>query len=1247
MRSARVCLFIAVVCLASVSAFAQATSSLRGKIIDAQGAAIPGVAVQLRNAQNGFAREVFSDETGSYSFVQVPPGAYDLSAELSGFATTQNRVTLQVNTPATLDVKMELAGLAEVVQVQAEVKLINTVDATVGNAFSELQVRQLPLLTRNVVELLSLQPGVTPTGEVVGARRDQNNITLDGVDVNDNQTAGLESSSGSASQPGMNFNASGVFRESGFNAALPIPLDSVQEFRVTVTGQNANQGRSSGGQVTLVTKSGTNAFRGSGYEYHRNNATSANNWFSNRAGIPVEKLIRNQYGASLGGPIARNRLFFFGNFEQRKDDSARNVLRRVASDTLRQGVILAKASDGNTYRLDAAALKAIDPLHLGTNPLMLDMFNKMPVANDPSAGIDAGLNFSGYRFNAPVVLDNKAYVIKMDAKLDNQSAHNLSLRGTWADNAQDELLAQYPGQAPTARLLNNSYGISTSYTGVLSPSLINVFNFGVTSIGLERTGPMTVGLTHDSIDSELDYNSSSRPFQRVAPTYNFTNDLSWTKGAHSVTMGTNIRLVRNDRTSYANAFPSLSFGRGNLNGLGSDIVGFTQTYLQGLTGNPSLRLTDGTSVSRAFGNLLGLISSGTQTLGYNLDGTPLAVGAPTIRNFASNEFEVYFGDNWRMTPNLTLTYGLRYMYAGVPYERNGLQVAPTFPLQDFYAERVAGMAAGIPSHDLPHDIQAYDFNGPVNGGSSWYEKDLNNFAPRVSVAYSPTDGFLGKLIGANGVIRAGGGLVYDRFGSDLVTKFDSNAAFGLSEIVRLGPSVNFTDGLRYNGTLPTLPAGTTHAFPFTPPPIDYIGGAYMGIASDLHAPYSFNLNASIAREILGGVTMELGYIGRRGRDLLMQVDATGGWSIHFQDPVSGMTWYDMSSNMRDYHNAGLDPAAVRANPGLIPLNPFVESMYAGLANHFFPGSATANYFDLLWNQMGGSDSDATHQVDRLRSAKFPNCIVVTGCYTLFATQSSGLSMWTNAGYSNFHGGTLSLRKSFQQGVSFDFNYTLSHSQDNGVAPESGGGVGGGIMLDPYNWDAYYGDSDFDIRHNMNANVLVDLPFGQGKKFMNQAGGLAEALVGGWSLSGIFRYRSGLPSSVAYSGIWQTNWSFTSLADPLADYDAEVQINDKGSPAIFPTTNTSAANWTPMRPGNTGTRAAVRLDDFYNTDLALVKSFRLPNSNQRLQFRAEAFNAFNNVNFTNVALDANQPNSFGQFTAAAPARVWQFALRYEF
>jgi len=266
---------------------------------------------------------------------------------------------------------------------------------------------------------------------------------------------------------------------------------------------------------------------------------------------------------------------------------------------------------------------------------------------------------------------------------------------------------------------------------------------------------------------------------------------------------------------------------------------------------------------------------------------------------------------------------------------------------------------------------------------------------------------------------------------------------------------------------------------------------------------------------------------------------------------------------------------------------------------------------------------------------------------MYPIQSSGMSMWTNAGYANLNGMTLSLRKGLGSGVSFDFNYTLSHSRDNGGAPESGGSeTGGGIMLNPFDFNAFYGDSDFDIRHNINGNVLFELPFGRGKTFLHNTGTLVDSLVGGWQLAGIFRYSSGLPSSVAYSGLWPTNFSFTTIAYPVAGYDDRVTTNENGNPAIFPTTREAAANWKPMLPGEVGTRAAVRLDDFFNTDLSLTKYFTLPNSH-RIQFRAEAFNVFNNVNFTNLSLDASSPNSFGQFTASAPARVVQFALRYEF
>lgn len=1238
MRPCRTVLLALLALSLSASASAQATSSLRGKIADAQNAAMPGVTVLFVNAETAFSRTVLTDQTGAYSLLQVPPGTYTLTAELTGFQTATRRVTLQVSSPASLDVRLELAGLEETISVEATVAVINSVDATIGNAFSELQVRQLPLMTRNVVELLSLQPGVTPSGEVIGARRDQNNIMLDGVDINDNQTSGLERAEGSAQQGGLN---SGNQRESGFNAVLPVPLDSVQEFRVTVGGQNANQGRSSGGQVSLVTKSGTNQLHGSGYEYNRDTKFSSNSWFSNRAGIEKEQLKRNQYGVSLGGPILKDRIFFFGNFERRTDDSASSQVRNVPAASLRAGTIMARATNGQTYTLGPDALRAIDPLGLGSSPAMLAILNALPAANDPSQGRDIGLNFSGFRFNAPMTLDNRAYVGKVDIKLDRGSAHNLSVRTTIADMAQDRVLAQFPDQPPGSIALNNSYGVSAAYTGVITPNLVHVANFGLTHVRLSQTGQVGPSFGMDSISALQDY---TRPFERNAPTYNFIDDVTWTKGAHTLTGGANVRLVRNTRTNYSNAFPSINLSRGNLLGLGSDITARANSYLAQLTGDPSVRLADANSMTRAFLDLYGVVTSASMTYSYDAQGNPLPIGEPTVRTFASNEFEVYFGDNWRVTPNLTLTYGVRYVNLGVPYETHGLQVAPVFPLQEFFQERLDGMAAGIPSNQLPHNLMEYDFIGPKNGKPSWYGRDNNNFAPRAAIAYTPQGGFLEKLTGPGGVIRAGAGVTYDRFGSDLVTKFDDTASFGLSEVVR-SASPNFSSSTRYNGTTPDIPAATTHEFPFTPPEVNFIGGNYMGIDSTLRTPYSFNANVSVARELRGGLSAEIGYAGRWSRDLLMQTDA-GGWAILFKEPRSGQTWKQMAQAIRAVHDAGITPAQVRANPSLVTPLAWIENMAPALANMFFPGSATANYYDLIWGQYGGSDADAVHAIDRVRTSAFPNCIISTGCYTMYPTQSSGMSMWTNAGYSNFNAMLLSLRKSFSRGFSFDFNYTLAHALDNGGAPEAGGGSAGGIMLNPYDLDSFYGDSDFDVRHNVNVNVLVQLPFGRGRALLGNANALVDTLVGGWQLGTIFRYRSGLPSAVAYSGLWPTNFSFSTLAYAVGAYDAEVQMNENGNPAIFANPQEAAANWLPMQPGEVGTRAAVRLDDYVNTDLSLTKSFALPRGH-RIQFRAEAFNAFNNVNFTRLSLDASSPATFGQFTDAAPARVMQFALRYEF
>src|SRR5216683_970375 len=331
----RVVTFLVGFFLASALISAQtATTSLRGTITDPKGAVVQGAVVMLNNAATGYGRTTKSANDGVYQFLEVPPATYTLTVTVPGFNTLkQDKVTLQVSQPATLDIAMQVKGATEVVEVTGEAPLVNTIDASQGNVFNSTQLINLPSEGRDPVAILSLQPGVTYIGQnvdqnadsrggsVAGARSDQTNVTLDGLDNND-QLLG-----------------------NAFQGALRAPLDSIQEFRVTTSNSNADAGRSSGAQVSLVTKSGTNNFHGSLYEYNRSNLGQANDWFNEQAqlqsGLPNRPgpLVRNTFGAWVGGPIKKDRLFFFGGYEGQRTNEAVQTTRIVPSDLMRAGIL--------------------------------------------------------------------------------------------------------------------------------------------------------------------------------------------------------------------------------------------------------------------------------------------------------------------------------------------------------------------------------------------------------------------------------------------------------------------------------------------------------------------------------------------------------------------------------------------------------------------------------------------------------------------------------------------------------------------------------------------------------------------------------------------------------------------------------------------------------------------------------------------------------------------------------------------
>src|SRR3984893_16825917 len=346
------------------SVWGQSTTSVRGYVTDPSGAGIPDAKVHITRIDTNASRDTATDKDGFYQFLQLAPGAYKLSASASGFTTVEQLdLNLIVSLPASLDFHLTIATSAERIEVTSALPMLNTTDATLGNSFDTAQVEQLRIEARNVVELLSLEPGVsflgnridankdTRSGAVNGARSDQSNVSLDGVDVND-QNNGY-----------------------AFESVLRNTQDSVSEFRVTTSNANADAGRSAGAQVALVTKSGTNQFHGSAYEYNRNTALAANDYFLKLAelqsGLPNKRsqLIRNLFGASLGGPVLKDRFFFFLNYEGRHDREAVSVGQTVPTASLRAGNLIYYLDQPHTqaFTLTPSDIQQMDPQGIGNN----------------------------------------------------------------------------------------------------------------------------------------------------------------------------------------------------------------------------------------------------------------------------------------------------------------------------------------------------------------------------------------------------------------------------------------------------------------------------------------------------------------------------------------------------------------------------------------------------------------------------------------------------------------------------------------------------------------------------------------------------------------------------------------------------------------------------------------------------------------------------------------------------------------
>lgn len=1294
--------------------FAQsATTSLQGTVFDAKGAVVANASLTLTNAASGFVRNMKSDGQGAYQFAELPPAKYDLVVTASGFAETKVKdIQLLVNTPATVNVDLTVATGVQIVEVSGTAALVNTVNAAIGHAFDTEQIADLPFEGRDPTGILSLQPGVAYTGNsqhissasdsrsgsVAGARSDQTNVTLDGVDNND-QNLGT-----------------------AFQGALRVPLDSLQEFKVTTASSDADSGRSSGGQVSLVTKSGTNSIHGGAYAYNRSGLGEANDWFIEQTQVGANlpntppHLVRNTFGAFVGGPIVKDRLFFFADYEGGRLHQNLPVTRIVPSDNLRAGSMSypctndPKCPASGVMTLTPANLATMDPncTGLGTcpngpgaNPAIMAIFQQYPHPNTDTVG--DGLNYRGFTFSSVLPQTLNAYVSKLDFNLTRDGNHRIFIRGV-LDGDRTALASdptsltgdggsQFPGNPANRSQVNTSKGLSIGYTAAISTTMINNFRFGYIRQGLETLGQQTQHFVHFRGMDDL---TAETPTTDVAvPVKNWVDDFTKIKGNHSLQLGINLRQVDNIRhsnsTSYFTAVTNAFW-------LAGSCISNCGTSLDPAAfGFPAVDSSFSTSYDFPVTALAGLVTEVGSNYNLTKSLTALAEGLPVPRHFRTHEWEWYGQDSWRLRKNLTITYGLRYTLLQPPYETTGTQVAPTFSMNDWFYKRAAGMLQGQ-TYD---PLISFGLSGQANGGKPYWNYDYKDIAPRLAVAYSPDAdaGLSRKLFGGPGKtsIRVGYGMYYDHFGEGITNSFDRNGSFGLTTSITNPAGIQGVDTsarLTALNTIPTISAATTNACPAAPcpivepaptgsfpvqPPTSLAAGGFAitwGLNDHLRTPYSHVMNLSINRELPGNFVVEAAYVGRLAHRLLQEEDLAMPLNVY--DPKSGMSYFQAVTALAQQYRAktpiqNVQPIAYWEDlfPGAAGSGSTqVGASFYGKGKTCLPFkapapstvTATQAMYDLFCTY-AGNETTALEVADvpgLVTASCYPACSVSNGGtgYAFYNPQYSSLYGWFSNGNSSYNSAQLSLRRRMVHGLEFDLNYTFSKSIDAGSNAErinqfEGSGFASQVINSWYP-KQLRAVSDFDNTHQFNANWVWELPVGRNKYFASGMGKMANSLFGGWTLSGLWRWSSGFPFTVSSGFGWATNFELESAAilDAPAPKTGTYRIGGT-TPNVFQDPTSALADFRQSFPGESGQRNELRGPGIFDIDAALSKSWNVTEG-KVIKFTWETFNITNTPRFDVGTMQLNSNNSisnsssFGNFSSTlAQQRVMEFALRFSF
>jgi len=1115
-----------VVVLSAVTiAYAQ-TGNMVGTVTDATGAGIPGATITAKNLATATARTATTDATGSYSIPNLAAGGYEVSIEKEGFSLLRiQNVELTVAQNLTLNGSLQVGVVSQSVEVAgSSVPAINLEDAQISNVVDTRRIQDLPLITRDPYQLVLLSPGAQQTSSALGGfsvngqRERNNNFLLDGTDNND------------ASVPGI---------PGGVSTINP---DSTQEFRVITNNFLPEFGRNSGAVVDIVTRGGTNRFHGDLYEYNRVNALAARDFF-NPKGDPQNPFVRNQFGASLGGPIVKDKTFFFVNSEWDRFRTTLTNSSVVPTPAFKSGIF---TYDGQQINL-ANPASANNALGLPRNPTMQKALSLYPNPNGPAVDDIRGIYF----FPTSTPLDSANVTYRMDHRFNEKYSvyARYIYNGLTNSNSLNEIFPGVGGVATSQQSQNGSF----NFIAAIKPNLVNEFRFGLnrTDDLFSCNGLHTLdkNSTPDAFGFGTDYNfalsngvptiadfgcgalgDSNGQFRR-AGTWHYLDNLSWVVGHHNIKAGGEFRYIYENGSDAFGARPTVDFTAfGNF--------GIPVVNCSGTCANDEVLQT----LSAA---LLGVPGIQSQSQFYSASGQRTAVD---YRRFVQHEYGGFVQDSWKMRKNLTLDFGLRYEFNGVPFERNG-------NLSNLLNQQA----------DVPGPI-TFQTVGPGTGRQV-YGNDSHDFEPRLGLAWDPFN--KGKTS-----IRAGYGIFHDRVFGNLFTNLKGDPPFVAG--VQNFPNQNFTNGAPLVTLSTLLPPGTQPA----PSATVQDGSLLTGISildPNLKTPYTQAWNVGIQHEFGGGMSLEVNYVGSGTHRLFRSVDGN--------PPLPWLV------------------AAAQAN-GTLPTD------VSGGALRIAP---------LL----------GLPQVTGNLAFEEPIIVKSIGNGTYNALQTT-------------------FRKRFGHGFDLQAAYSWSHAIDDAADPLVAVGGNRNIARNSFDLKEERGTSDYDLRHRVVVNYLYELPFGSGRRYLNQ--GIAARVFGGWQLSGLSTFQSGRPFDI-YSARDSEYTGLSNRPDLVGDpsIPAGSPRNQTGPPI------TAFALQPFGRPGSLG-RNTFTGPRYYNTDLNLLKNTQI-SERVGIQFRAEVYNVFNRIQFDQLGTSSNtlsSPDTFGQSlnTIVQPdgttsARQIQLALKMIF